>query len=142
VGDPTGIYLGGGVRLTEHHNLYYSRVDGEITAEFVTGRDPDFTRAEIQNGTWAAFTGQGQHDLTSDPLFVSGWPAVDLHLRAESPAVDAGSAAEAPSDDAAGHPRDGQPDLGAYELWDWEPTTWVYLPLVLRDSTHGGAREK
>lgn len=132
VGDATGIYLGGGVQLTEHHNLYYSREDGEITAEFVNGRDPDFTRAEIEDGTWTSYSGQGQNDLTSAPLFVSGWPAVDLHLQESSPAVDAGSAAEAPSDDAEGHSRDAQPDLGAYERWEWEPTAWVYLPLVLK----------
>lgn len=69
---PTGIYLGTGVRLTEHHNLYYSREDGGITADFVHGRDADFTRAEIADGTWTFETGQGQSDLTADPSFVSG----------------------------------------------------------------------
>ncbi|MGD9030192.1 MAG: right-handed parallel beta-helix repeat-containing protein [Anaerolineae bacterium] len=132
VGGATGIYLGGGVQLTEHHNLYYSREDGEITAEFVEGRDPDFTGAEIEDGTWTSYSGQGLQDLTSAPLFVSGWPAVDLHLQESSPAIDAGSAAEAPSYDVAGHPRDGQPDLGAHEWWDWEPTQRVYLPIILR----------
>jgi hypothetical protein len=129
-GGATGIYLGEGVALTEHHNLYYSREDGEITAEFVEGRDPDFTRAEIADGTWTSYSDQGQDDLTSDPRFASGWPAVDLHLQNSSPAIDAGSAPEAPSADAESRPRDAQPDLGAYE--QWEPTDWVYLPLVIK----------
>jgi len=116
-GGPTGIYLGAGVNLVrEDHNLYWSREDGEITAEFVSGRDdPDFTRAEIANGTWAASTGQGQENVAADPLFVSSWPEVDLHLQAGSPAVNAGSVEGAPSDDIEGHPHDDHPDIGAYE---------------------------
>jgi hypothetical protein len=115
VGDPTGLYLGPEVQLTEHHNLYWSQEGGEISADFVSGREPDFTRAEIADGTWASVTGQGQGDVTADPLFVSGWSEVDLHLQAGSPAVDAGSADVAPSEDTEGHPRDGAPDIGAYE---------------------------
>ena len=114
-GTPTGLYLGERVQLTEHHNLYWSREDGEIEAEFVSGRDPWFSRAEIADGTWAAVTGQGQGDVTAAPLFASGWSEVDLHLQTGSPAVDAGSAEGAPSEDAEGRPRDGVPDIGAYE---------------------------
>jgi hypothetical protein len=115
-GGSTGIYLGPGVNLVrEEHNLYYSRADGEITAEFVRGRDPDMSRAEIAGGTWAQLSGQGQNDLTSDPLFASGWPEVSLYLQATSPAKNAGSAAGAPSDDAEGRPRDAVPNIGAYE---------------------------
>ena len=115
LGTPTGIYLGEGVQLTEHHNLYWSRDDGEIEAEFVSGHDPWFTRAEITDGTWATVTGQGQGNVTADPLFVSDWSEVDPHLQAGSPAVDAGSVEGAPSDDAEGRPRDATPDIGAYE---------------------------
>jgi len=116
-GEPTGIYLGPGVSLVrEEHNLYWSRSDGEITAEFASGRDdPDFTRAEIADGTWAGYTGQGQNDVTEDPLFVSGWPEVDLHLQEPSPAVNAGSAEGGPADDAEGRSRDAVPDIGAFE---------------------------
>jgi hypothetical protein len=116
-GGVTGIYLGPGVSLVrEGHNLYFSRADGEITAEFASGReDPDFSRAEIADGTWASYTGQGQNDVTDDPLFVSGWPEVDLHLQAGSPAVNAGSAEGAPADDAEGRSRDAVPDIGVYE---------------------------
>jgi hypothetical protein len=115
-GGPTGVYLGPGVNLVrEEHNLYYSRADGEITAEFVSGRDVFFTRAEIADGAWARIAGLGQNALTSDPLFVSGWPDVDLRLGAGSPAEDAGSAEGVPAGDADGAPRGARPDLGAYE---------------------------
>jgi len=115
-GGSTGIYLGPGTNLVrEDHNLYYSRADGEITAEFITGRDPDFTRGEIADGTWTAFTGQGQGDVTTDPLFASGWPSVDLYLQEHSPAVNTGSDDGAPADDVVGYPRDAHPDMGAYE---------------------------
>ena len=130
-GGPTGVYLGPGVNLVhESHNLYYSRDDGEITAEFVSGRDTDFTRAEIADGTWTTFSGQGQEDVTEAPLFVSGWPGVNPHLQVGSPAIDAGTATGAPADDLVGCARDATPDLGAYE-W-WEPVAWVYLPVVQR----------
>jgi hypothetical protein len=115
-GGPTGVYLGPGVNLVrEAHNIYYSREDGEITAEFAAGRDADFTRAEIADGVWASYTGQGQADRMDDPLFLSGWPEVDLRLQENSPAIDAGRADDAPTDDAEGRPRDASPDVGAYE---------------------------
>jgi len=103
--------LSGSLQLTEYHNLYHSREDGEITAEFVEGRDSDLTRAEIGDGTWTSYSGQGDDDQTANPLFVSGWPAVNLKLQEDSPAIDVGSAADAPSTDAEGHPCADQPDL-------------------------------
>ena len=87
ISDPTGIYLGPGVNLTEHHNLYFSREDGEITAEFL---EREFTRGELGDGSWANATGQGEGILTVDPFFVSGWPEVDLGLLLSSPAINAG----------------------------------------------------
>jgi hypothetical protein len=91
-GGPTGIYLGPGVMLMrEGDNLFFSRESGEVTAEFAAGHDADFTRAEIADGTWAGITGQGRGDLTLDPLFLSGWPDVDLRLQAGSPAAGLGA---------------------------------------------------
>jgi hypothetical protein len=117
VGTPTGIYLGEGVNLVkEGHNLFWSRENCEITAEFVQ-EDPEFSRSEIENGTWAGASGQGAGDRTSDPVFVSAWPEADLHLDEGSPAIDTGTSESAPSVDCecmvrpagAGH------DRGAYE---------------------------
>jgi len=115
VGSPTGVYFGPAVRLTEHHNLYWSREDGEIQAEFVKGHDSWFTRADITNGTWSKITGQGQGDRVADPLFVAGWFPVDLHLKTGSPAIKAGSGNGAPADDIEGNRRGPQPNIGAYE---------------------------
>ncbi|MBN1401020.1 MAG: right-handed parallel beta-helix repeat-containing protein [Anaerolineae bacterium] len=133
-GGPTGVYLGPGVTLArEEHNLYFSRADAEITAEFVSGRDSDFTRAEFANGAWAAASGQGTGDLALDPEFVAGYPGADLHLREGSPAIDAGSLQGAPTHDLEGRARDGLPDLGAYE-WraagPWAEPVW--LPLIFK----------
>ncbi len=86
----TGLYLGPNVRLvSERDNVYWSREDGEIQAGFLDDRM--VTRGEISDGTWARLTGQGQGDLCVDPLFVSPWPAVDLHLQPGSLAAGRGA---------------------------------------------------
>ena len=115
MGGPTGIYLGEGVNLTEGHNLYWSREDGEIQAEFVSG-DPWIPRSQILDGTWTSASGQGHGDIAMDPLFVSGWPDVDLSLTESSPAVDAGEAGDV-NTDLEGHtrPQGSGVDMGAYE---------------------------
>jgi hypothetical protein len=115
VGTPTGIYLGPGVTLVrEGHNLFWSREDCEIQADFLEeGRC--FTQAEISDGTWAAASGQGAGDLVADPLFVAPWPEANLRLREGSPALNTGTPEGAPAVDVANSPRDGSPDIGAYE---------------------------
>ncbi len=86
----TGIYLGPTVILVqERKNLFFSREDEEILAAFLGDRS--ILRSEIADGTWTQLTGQGTGDLTVDPLFVSGWPAVDLHLQGNSPAKGYGA---------------------------------------------------
>jgi hypothetical protein len=117
VGTPTGIYLGQGVNLVqEGNNLFWSREDCEIEAAFVEG-DHDFSRAAIEDGTWAAASGQGNGEVTSNPLFISGWPDVDLHLGNLSPAIDAGTSENAPSVDCECmlRPAGNGYDIGAYE---------------------------
>jgi hypothetical protein len=86
----TGIYLGPTVILVqERKNLFFSREDEEILAAFLGDRS--ILRSEIADGTWTQLTGQGTGDLTVDPLFVSGWPAVDFHLQGNSPAKGYGA---------------------------------------------------
>ena len=118
VGDgPTGIYLGAKVHLTASHNLYFSREDGEIQAEFVSRPEKVFTRAEILDGTWATASGQVAGDVTSDPQFTAPWPDVDLALTAGSPATDGGTDTGAPPDDILGttRPQGSAYSIGAYE---------------------------
>jgi len=92
-GSPTGIYLGPGVQLLdEGDNLFFSRQDEEICADFIGPEGRGFSRQEMVDGTWANASGQGNGDLVVDPLFVSGWPNVDLDLRPGSPAAGLGAA--------------------------------------------------
>jgi hypothetical protein len=113
VGSPTGIYIGPAVKLTERNNLFWSREDEEIQADFVSGRETTFSRGEITGGVWAKVSGQGQRDIAADPRFLSPWPRVDLHLGEGSPALNAGFAGMAPAEDAEMHPRGAPPDIGA-----------------------------
>lgn len=92
-GEPTGIYLGPGVRLVaEHDNVFFSRPDAEILL-VRQGREDgrEISRRDIARGAWAKLTGQGNGDLTVNPNFVSGWPKVDLHLKPGSPAAGRGA---------------------------------------------------
>jgi hypothetical protein len=114
-GGSTGVYLGAGVQLTEGHNLYFSSSDGEITAYSSNGQEHWLSRGQIADGTWTALLAQGDGNLVLDPLFVSGWPDVDLHLQPGSPAINAGTANFSPDVDMLSNPRDSQPDIGAYE---------------------------
>ncbi len=125
VGGPTGIYLGPRVTLVERNNLWWSREENEVYAGSVSGRSPQFGRAELVDGTWTAWTGQGAGDVGADPLLAAPWPSADLHLAAGSPAIDAGNASLAPAVDLEGRPRDARPDLGAYEA-----TGTAALPFV------------
>ena len=114
-GGATGVYLGAGVQLTEGHNLYFSNLHGEITANSNTGQEYWLTRQEIVDGAWASLFGQGDGNLIVDPLFVSGWPDVDLRLQPNSPAISAGNADFATDIDILLVPRKAQPSVGAYE---------------------------
>lgn len=57
------------------------------------------------------------HDciLNQDPGFVSTQAMYDFRLNINSPAIDAGLGGIGITTDLFGNPRDGQPDLGAYE---------------------------
>ena len=120
LGEPTALYLGSGVKVTERHNLYFSRTSEEITAEFL-GRE--ISRQDFEDGIWSDLTGQGQGSLVIDPRFLSGWPEVDVALQTGSLAIDAGDLESCPEVDAFGNPRpvdgdgDGESacDLGAIE---------------------------
>ena len=100
--------------------MYFSSIDSEITAEFL---ERDITRQELADGVWTDLTGQGQNDLTDDPLFLSGWPQVNLQVESTSPGIDAGDNYFCPAEDHLGNPRpvdgdgdgNGICDIGAFE---------------------------
>jgi hypothetical protein len=54
----------------------------------------------------------------------------DAHLLAGSPAINAGTPDGAPAMDFDNRPRDGFPDIGAYE-WR-QVSAWIYLPAIFR----------
>jgi hypothetical protein len=113
-GGSTGIYIGPGVQFVEEgHNIYFSNSDEEIMIDNEAGSG--FSREDIADGIWSAFTGVGGDNLAVDPMFVSGWPEVDLHLQTNSPAIDAGMKIYAPAEDSLMNSRDDYPDIGAYE---------------------------
>ena len=102
--------------LAADHNLYFNpyRTEDVVCLEAVDG-GTCFSADEIGDGTFFAASGQGEHSMYEDPLFLSA-PGEDFRLTSDSPAVDAGATAHAPSGDLLGNPRDAAPDLGAYEL--------------------------
>ena len=111
----TSVYLAPDLTFQGDHNLYYNpyREDAVICAEFLSNC---YSAAEINDGTWAAASGQEAHSRYADAQFVN--PAgKDFHLTAGSPAVDAGTAVWAPADDLDGNPRPSgsAPDIGPYE---------------------------
>ncbi len=87
-------------------------------------------------------TGQEIHGVAADPLFVS--PGVDFQLSENSPAIDAGSNTYASGVDYAGKPRflDGNGDdiatvdIGAFEYGTWAPSSFVYLPSILKNRSN------
>jgi hypothetical protein len=118
IGDgPTGIYLGEKVHLKESHNLYWSREDGEIQADFVDRQEKSFSRVEILDGSWTVATGQGAGDIAADPMFTDPWPNVELAPSTGSPAADAGTGADAPNEDVQGarRPQGTAFSIGAFE---------------------------
>ncbi len=73
---------------------------------------PDvLTNSLISGFGWAGSNG----NITGNPEFVNE-QAGDYHLAVGSPAVNAGTTIGAPAYDITGAPRDGQPDIGAFEF--------------------------
>lgn len=72
----------------------------------------------------------GQGNIGEDPLFIDA--ATDNYrLGVGSPCIDNGTPAGAPAYDIEGTPRDGQPDMGAYEWTGYR----IFMPLTVRNAS-------
>jgi CSLREA domain-containing protein len=138
----TTVYYPAGAILTADHNLYYNpyREDALICADFA---ERCFSSSEVSDGTWYAETGNGQHSLYRDPLFVNAANR-DYHLAAYSPAIDAGTSEGAPTVDLDGvtRPQGEGYDMGSYEF----VVTYVVNTIddasdLICDKTHCSLRE-
>ncbi|MDH7486063.1 MAG: choice-of-anchor Q domain-containing protein [Anaerolineae bacterium] len=118
----TTLFVASGVNMTADYNLYYNpyRTDDVIC---YGPTDRCYSAQEINDGTWFAQTGNGEHSAYGDPLFVNA-PGKDFHLTAASPAVDAGTGQGAPTVDLDGNPRPQGAgyDIGPYEYVTAGPT--------------------
>jgi len=140
-GPKTDIRIYNNVCKTDHfHGMTWSDTNDSLVVNntVVGGTDlpgmptelsggPDATRLSIEgtgnvvrnNITVNNFSG-GDHNLeiTGNDVYdyFVDWDNLDLHLAATAVAVDGGSTDQAPADDLEGTPRDGVPDVGAYEF--------------------------
>lgn len=114
----TLIYMAAGVQLEADHNLYYNPYrEEDLICWARADEDLCASKDTLADGAWFAQTGQDEHSLYADPLFVDA-AGGDFHLSADSPAVDAGMSGDMmPTGDLDGAPRPvgAAPDLGAYE---------------------------
>jgi len=120
LGAATGIYVGRGASLTSDYNIWYSRQDSEI---YIDSTQQDYGWEEISGGRWTADTGNGEHSIVADPMFIN-LEAGDLHPGEGSPAIDAGAMEYCPNVDLDGgeRPVGAGCDIGAYE-YGATPTT-------------------
>jgi hypothetical protein len=109
--------------------LFYQEDCGDLKMD--SDYDIAYTVKNLECGIDGEYVTSGAHDLCRDPLLtgpLSGM-AYSLRLTPGSPAIDAGTTQGAPPVDLEGHPRDSQPDMGAYE---WRAASgWIFLPLTL-----------
>jgi hypothetical protein len=123
-----GIQMGGEADVSLLNTLFYENGSDREGgwANFHTNREVDMDRG----GNMQFLSESSVIDSNSDALVSpdavradanlgdladNGGPTWTMSLPAGSPAVDAGGSAGAPSTDQRGMPRDGSPDIGAYE---------------------------
>ena len=122
-GEPTGVYVGKGVKLLSDYNIWYSRPDEEI---YLEAKEKSYSQSDIRDKVWFAETGNDEHSIVADPLFVN-LAENNFDLSPNSPAVDKGTPAfqgmSAPSIDILGHKRPhGKYDIGPFERGSLEPS--------------------
>ena len=106
-----------------------------ITFSDVEGGQEAFGGDAIDHSTY-------ENNIEFDPLFVDPENG-DYHLQAVSPCINAGTHEGAPDDDIEGKPRDGFPDIGAYEgAMTEEPNIWVSTDTLSFSAPLEQSREK
>jgi hypothetical protein len=70
-------------------------------------------------------------DVIDAGIVSSAIDSFDARLLVGSPAIDAGTSEGAPAVDFANHPRDANPDIGAYE-WRLQTYRFLFLPYIHR----------
>ncbi len=109
------------------NNALYFQGDPDCTSCFIA--DYSNVQGYSDDGT--------HHNIDEDPLFRSAVTG-DYRLKLASPCIDAGTAGGgfiAPDKDLDGNPRDGEPDMGAYEYTVFVPDLpfKVYLPVIMSE---------
>ncbi len=100
-----------GTQCVAHNNLFVQ--EGATSFTRVLGFGTGLTGDSNLFSGPAALPNQTTNNIVGDPAFEAE-ESYDFHLRAESDAIDAGNT-NTTQLDRDGHPRDGAPDVGAYE---------------------------
>lgn len=90
----TLVYLAEGVTLEADYNIYYNpyRENEVVCATFLTpaGTETCFDKGDFNAGAWTDQTGQGEHSLYADPMFVDAANG-DFRLTGDGPYDDTGA---------------------------------------------------
>lgn len=111
--------LVGNTNLTCNNSIIYGYQDEEISTSNKAGTDFNYTfnncliRGSINNNHFINCI------ANKDPKFISNY-GQDYNLQENSPAIDAGKEGLGITTDLLGRPRNGKPDLGAYEFYPSE----------------------
>jgi len=106
-------------RATIRNSIVWEALAPDIEAS--NGSAYTVTYSNVEGGVQS-----GAGNLSANPKFIGGG---DYHLKVGSPVIDKGTPLGAPATDLDGTPRDGAPDMGAYEWVGYR----LYLPAVMKN---------
>lgn len=103
---------GAGIRVTSPYTPYFS---SDYNLFYGNTTDVVFGSSSMTRAQFAASTGNDQHSISADPLFVAS--GSNFHLKATSPAIDKATSMNALAADLDGslRPSGAALDIGAYE---------------------------
>ena len=123
----TLVYFSPGAAIKADHNLYFNP-HREFELICIEGT-ACYTADEVGGNVWYNETGNGEHSLYADPLFVAPGDE-DYRLSGDSPAIDAAGPGEASEMDLdrTARPQGPAPDIGAYEYCGADDNADVCAP--------------